>query len=127
MLTKATLLEAGRRRTTTAEIDGLGLVHLRSLSEAEWSQYQRDSIDLKTGSVTPRGLATAKARLIALCVADVAGERLFANSDVEAINQLDAKLVAALHAACEQHCGVVETAAKNSATTDGDSSLLSSP
>lgn len=126
MLTKDTLLQAGKRRTTTAEIDGVGLVHLRSLSEQEWSQYQRDSIDLKTGSVTPRGLATAKARLIALCVSDVAGERLFANTDVEAINQLDAKLVAALHAACEQHCGVVETAAKNSATTDDDNSLSSS-
>lgn len=103
------------------EVAGLGEIGCRSLSEAEWSQYQRDSIDLKTGQVTHRGLATVKARLIALCVCDEAGERVFGNGDLNAINEMDAKVVAALHAACEKHCGVNEADAKNSETTDADS------
>lgn len=122
MLTKDALLAKGKRRMAKVEVDGLGEISCRSLSEAEWSQYQRDSIDLRTGQVTPRGLATAKARLIALCVSDENGERVFGNGDLAAINEMDAKVVAALHAACEKHCGVNEADAKNSETTDADSS-----
>lgn len=110
---KDTLLKKGQRRTGKATIDGLGEVCLRSLSEAEWSAYQRDSVDLTTGQVTAQGLSTAKPRLIALVVAKEDGARLFSNADVPAIQEMDAAVVNKLYDACEKFCGVLGDDAKN--------------
>ena len=117
---KASLLAKGKRRTAKVTVDGFGELHVRSLTEAEWAAYQRDSIDFRTGQVTANGIATAKPRLIALCVCDEKGERVFGNSDVPAILDMDAKAVNALYEACEQFAGVTDTG-KNSKPTDDDS------
>lgn len=122
---KAALLLKGQRRTAKVSVPGFGEVHLRSLSEKEWAAYQRDSIDLKTGQVTAHGVATAKPRLIALCVVDEKGDRVFGNSDVPAISEMDAAAVNKLYEACEKFAGVTDEEAKNSDPTDEDSSATS--
>lgn len=122
MLTKDALLEAGKRRVQKSHVPGVGDVWMRSLSEAEWSRYQQDSVDLETGRVTQEGLQTAKPRLIALVAADENGNRLFKNADLPLIAEMDAKVVNRLYEACESFCGVTGGDAKNSETTDGDGS-----
>ena len=118
---KAAMLLKGKRRTGKTEVPGFGEVYLRSLSEAEWAAYQRDSIDFRTGQVTANGIATAKPRLIALCVTDEKGERVFSNVDIPTIGEMDAKAVNTLYEACEKFAGVTDEA-KNSEPTADDSS-----
>ena len=113
MITKDALLKAGKRRVAKVDVPQIGEVYMRSLSEAEWSRYQQDSVDLDTGKVTPAGLQTAKPRLIALVLADEAGERLFKNSDLQQIAEMDAKVVNRLYEACEAFCGVTGDGEKN--------------
>lgn len=113
MLTKDALLKLGQRRIEKRDLPGIGEVYMRSLSESEWSQFQRDSMDLTTGTVSQEGIQTAKARLIVLVLADEQGNRIFANSDLPAINAMDAKVVASIYAACEEFCGVLGDEGKN--------------
>lgn len=113
MMTRDELLSVGKRRIEKREVPGIGEVCLRSLSEAEWSQYQRDSMDLEKQTVSAEGLLTAKARLISLVVADEQGTRLFKNADLELLNAMDARVVGDLYAACEDFCGVMGDEGKN--------------
>jgi len=113
MLTRDELLAVGRRRIEKRDLPGIGEVYMRSLSEAEWSQYQQDSMDLDTGKVSQDGLQTAKARLVALVLSDQDGNRVFKNADLPEINAMDAKVVGAIYDACEEFCGVLGGAEKN--------------
>lgn len=120
MLTKDALLERGKRRVEKVNVAGVGEVWMRSLSEAEWSQYQADSVDPETGRVTAAGLINAKRRIVALVLCDEVGNRLFKNSELAMIAELDASLVGSLADACEKF---IEKGmpAKNSLPTTDDS------
>lgn len=125
--TRDQLLSAttAKRRYRTVILPAAGLaVRIQSLTEGELSEYQSSA--LRFGSdgnpkVVRARLLDANCRLIALCVVDGDGRRLFTDEDFILIRQWDAKDAQLLYQACAIHCGIntgdIEELVKNSATT----------
>ena len=112
------LLGELKRRYHEADIDGYGRIRMQSLSakEAEvLSPYTDGGFDGKV-------FAARKQLLIALCLVDEDGHRLFTDDDAESISEQDAALVDKIYEACEMHVNGERVTAKNlNETGDGDS------
>lgn len=114
--TRVDLLRPIERRYRVVDVDGLGLVRIQNLSERESADYSVQSVNRKTGRLDPGKAAEARRRLIALCVVDEEGNRLFGPGDLHALGQIDGRIADQLYAACEEHneTGSLETREKNS-------------
>jgi tRNA A37 N6-isopentenylltransferase MiaA len=98
------LVESIRRRYLEVEIDGLGTVRLQSLSEGDYSRVE----DAKPEDRRPL--------LVARTLVDSAGDRLFADEDVDTISEMDFAVVHAIAERAMLHCRTqttVENAVKN--------------
>lgn len=92
-LSKADILSADDLPAETVKVpEWGGAVRVRSLTGAERDAFEASMFE-GTGKKARMNSANLRARLVALCVVDEAGERLFADEDVEA---LGAKSAAAL-------------------------------
>ncbi len=135
---RTALMGLGRRRfgTVTLPMSGL-VVRYRSLTEAEWSQYQQSmyrQLDDGSTETDPAQAPFYTARLICYCVCDADGKPILRPSvksddgktwiagDEEHVKGWDAEDVSALDDALQVHLGIanrakrakVEELAKNS-------------
>lgn len=97
---------------------------IQTLNDAEKGEHDGEAVNSK-GRFRRESVATANARLIALCCVDGDGQRIFSRSDVATLQQYDSAEVEQLAAACRRHCGWEEEPEKNLAATDDDDSLSS--
>jgi hypothetical protein len=90
-------LENGHPRFRVVELE-TGRVRIRSLTGSDMLAAVR---------LLEKDAALVDAVLIAMCVVDEAGQRLFRNTDVETgtFNSWDVRTLRALGAACDEHTG----------------------
>lgn len=94
------LLGSVKRRYSTAEVAGLGLVRMQSLTELERAQIEQ---------VASTDVTRMRAQLIALSLVDDEGHRLFADQEVETILKMDSRLTGELSTAVMLHVGRQDT------------------
>jgi len=100
------LLKLCERRYSTVEIPEREIsIRIQSLSEAEKSQYETCLIAKNGRGIMRERLQDATRRLIALCVVDEDGKRIFSDSDLSAIANLDSYISSRIYDACQEHCG----------------------
>lgn len=86
-LTRDLILQADDLPTTEVEVpEWGGWVTVRGLTGAERDLYEQGMLSM-IGPSVELNMANARARLVALCVVDEAGERLFSDQDVLALSQ----------------------------------------
>lgn len=98
--TKAEILSKCQRRYK--EVDG---IRIQSLTEWELSNLRsrwHSRMKKEDGST----LALMTIELLALCIVDDEGERLFADSEIGELKSLDSKFSQKLNDACRSHCGL---------------------
>lgn len=128
LMTKADFLAAGKRRFKEVTIHGFGTCRIRSMTEGEWSAMDLQNLD-KKGAFSVANYRYSDARLIAFCVCDGDGNRVFGDGDLDAIMGLDTSVVAPLLKEIREHCGLrggVEEAEKNLSGTGDAGSPCSS-
>lgn len=100
------LLKLCERRYSTIDIPERDIsIRIQSLSEAEKSQYETCLIAKNGRGIMRERLQDATRRLIALCVVDEEGKRIFSDSDLSAIANLDSYISSRIYDACQEHCG----------------------
>lgn len=115
--TRATIFGRPRtRRFKDVEVDGMKF-RIRSLVAGESNQWAAKS-------QTPKGLVTAGPRLIVLCVVNGDGQRIFGDTDVRELMDMDSAFIAKLAGECQAHAGIpdddeLEDVEKNSEQTAG--------
>jgi hypothetical protein len=93
ILGRDAILNADDRRTRTVAVpEWGGEVLIRSLSGKERDEFEA-SLQVTRGNKTKQNVANFRARLLALCIVNEAGERLFVSADIP---RLGDKSVAAL-------------------------------
>jgi len=90
------------------ELPDGGKVRIRNLPAGERDKYVLASRNLKTGGQEIKGLETATARLIVLCVVDSQGNRLFSRDDIAQLQEQDPSIQDAIYAAAAKFCGLIE-------------------
>ena len=119
LATRKQLIGLCQRRYVEVELPELDAsVRIQSLSEKEKSDYETRLISKNGRGILKDRLADATRRLIALCVVDANGDRLFDNTDLSIIAEMDSFVSSRIYEACQEHCGFnkqdIETAVKNS-------------
>jgi hypothetical protein len=121
------LLKLCERRYSTVDIPERDIsIRIQSLSEAEKSQYETCLIAKNGRGIMRERLQDATRRLIALCVVDEDGKRIFSDSDLSAIANLDSYISSRIYDACQEHCGFnkgdIDETVKNSEEISVDDS-----
>jgi hypothetical protein len=121
------LLKLCERRYSTVDIPERNIsIRIQSLSEAEKSQYETCLIAKNGRGIMRERLQDATRRLIALCVVDEEGKRIFSDSDLSAIANLDSYISSRIYDACQEHCGFnkgdIDETVKNSEGINVDDS-----
>lgn len=118
----------------TVPIDGLGDVLIREPNATEKSQYENSLIKTKTvgGQLqVDTDFDDRDARLVAKCVINEDGTRMFSDEDVIEIGLVSGKIVSMIAKKIEKLGGMtpkaVENAEKNSSTTPSSTSPTPSP
>ena len=120
------LLKLCERRYIDLELTDAGItVRIQSLSEKEKSTYETRLIAKSGRGILRERLQDATRRLIALCLVDENNDRIFLDSDVDKIGELDSFVSSKIYDACQEHCGFnkgdIQDAVKNSPEiTDDD-------
>ena len=96
--TREAILSKTTRRYATIELPEVGEVRVRSLTERE-----RSICELKAVEDTQNFRAT----LIAMTLVDEDGDRLFTDSDVVTIGEIDSAVTGAIVTKIEEHCQVI--------------------
>ena len=118
LTTKEQLLSRKVRRYTVCNVAETGdSFRIQSLTEKEKSEYEAGMMS-KTGAVSRDRMVDAYRRLFVLCVVDESGNRIFSDSDLDALEQVDAIIVARVFNVAHEHCGFakgdIEEIVKNS-------------
>ena len=87
------------RRYKDVEVDGHKF-RLRSLLACESNPWA-------VKSQTQKGMVTAGARLIVLCAVNADGQRIFSDTHVTKLLDMDASFVAKLAKECQDHAGII--------------------
>ena len=95
------------RRFAIEDADGFGKVRIRSLTAREKTRYDAAAVNSK-GGMSTKGLLTANARLIVLCIVDGDGNQLFTDADIDKLLDKDAGEIERLATTCGKHCGIIE-------------------
>lgn len=82
-----------------------GSVRVRSISGAERDRYE-ESLIQQRGNSRQMNMRNARAKLVALCVVDEQGNRLFSDQDVNALGRKNAKPLDRLWDACRKLSGL---------------------
>ncbi len=106
-ITRDALLGVAKRRYATVEVDGLGKVRIRSLTELERSRIEASLRD-KKGNLSGNRMIDLKCRMIVETLVDGDGNLLFTNADIERIRQQDSKVTNTLTDAIQAHVGFTD-------------------
>jgi hypothetical protein len=114
------LLKLCERRYIDLELEDAGVtVRIQSLSEKEKSSYETVLIAKSGRGILRDRLQDATRRLIALCLVDDKNDRIFLDSDVNQIGEMDSFVSSRIYDACQEHCGFnkgdIQETVKNSA------------
>lgn len=124
MLTRDKLLGSFQRRYRTVETP-IGEVRIQNLNEGEKSLWQ-DAQRGKDGNLIPGWVGKSRRRIIVYCVVDDEGKRVFADSDIEKLKDVDSGVTGAIADACMDHIGLAageqEELEKNSDGAPADGS-----
>lgn len=105
--TRDQFLDMQRRavRYKDHEIPGLGVVRLRSLNDKQYTEISTAA--MKNDGTVDRVIAsTFNTRLIAACVVDEDGNRIFKPEDVKQLREMDAAIIDDLGDVIRKHVGV---------------------
>lgn len=115
-ITRDVFLAAPKRRYTEVSLPVAGIkVKIQSLTESEKSEFEASLFDANGKKIRGRSI-DSRARLIALCLVDDAGERLLYPGDEQAVMQMDSADTGALWSAIWDHlepAAKIEELAKN--------------
>lgn len=100
-MTKELLRGKCERRYLDTELDGIPL-RIRSITDAELSDFESQFVR-SNGKMNEVALAERRKRMIALCLVDDDGKRLYANANE--LGDLDGGFALQLFSLCESHCG----------------------
>jgi hypothetical protein len=107
-----------------------GAVHVRSLTGAERDDFEASMFEGQ-GKKARMNSKNLRARLVALCVVDADGERIFADGDVEALGRKSAAALDRVFSAAQRLNGFtqadIEELEGNSETAPSDASTSASP
>jgi hypothetical protein len=116
LMERSAFVGKATRRYVTVTIQDFGSVRIQSLSEREAADYDTQNLDQR-GRWRKRLAAGARRRLIALCLVDADGNRLFTDSEADDLADMDGRIADAIYEECVAHCGFradqVEAAEKN--------------
>jgi len=126
------LLKLCERRYIDLELADAGItVRIQSLSEKEKSTYETRLIAKSGRGILRERLQDATRRLIALCLVDDKNERIFLDSDVNQIGDMDSFVSSRIYDACQEHCGFnkgdIQDTVEKSAAIHVDDSPSDSP
>ena len=121
------LLKLCERRYIDLDLEDAGVtVRIQSLSEKEKSSYETRLIAKSGRGILRDRLQDATRRLIALCLVDENNDRIFLDSDVNQIGEMDSFVSSRIYDVAQQHCGfnkgdIEDTVGKCAAITVVDS------
>lgn len=125
LCTRDSLLGLTARRFRTVDI-GDYVFRIRSLSEAEKSEFEAAVLSSE-GKYSLAKIKRQRRRLICLCLVDELGNPLLQAGDEAGLEAVDGAVTHKLYNACREHCGFedgdLEELVKNSAGSQGGSSL----
>lgn len=129
---RTALLKLCERRYIDLELADAGItVRIQSLSEKEKSTYETRLIAKSGRGILRERLQDATRRLIALCLVDENNDRVFSDSDVNQIGEMDSFVSSRIYDACQEHCGFnkgdIEDAVEKSAAIPVDDLPSDSP
>ncbi len=115
------LLESARRKTVDVEVDDVGTFTLREMSGTERDRFEDGTFSEKDGKRTVNTLYL-RARLVALCLVDENGSRMYQDAEVELLSDaVPSSVLNKIFDAAQKLNGLdpaaIEAAAKNSAGT----------
>tara|TARA_R110000851_G_scaffold53588_1_gene127087 strand:- start:260 stop:658 length:399 start_codon:yes stop_codon:yes gene_type:complete len=100
------LLKLCERRYIDLDLEDAGVtVRIQSLSEKEKSAYETRLIAKSGRGILRDRLQDATRRLIALCLVDENNDRIFLDSDVNQIGEMDSFISSRIYDAAQEHCG----------------------
>lgn len=100
------LLKLCERRYIDLDLEDAGVtVRIQSLSEKEKSSYETRLIAKSGRGILRDRLQDATRRLIALCLVDENNDRIFLDSDVNQIGEMDSFVSSRIYDAAQEHCG----------------------
>ena len=107
-LSKEAILSADDKIIEEVEVSEWGgTVRLKSLTGAQRDKYEAAIVDMK-GKDPKIKLEDLKVRLLALCIVDEQGDRIFGDSkeDLQALGSKNAKIINRLFERCQSICGM---------------------
>ena len=118
LTTKEQFFKRAQRRYTTVNIAETGdNFRVQSLTEKEKSDYEATMMS-KAGAISRDRLQDAYRRLFVLVVVDEAGNRMFSDDDLAALENVDSLVVARVFQVAHAFCGFekndIEDIIKNS-------------
>lgn len=117
LATRESLLKSCARRYAMYELADGSQARIQSISERERAAFDMYPLN-EDGKLDSSKLQSARQYLVALCLVDDTGKRIFADNELGLIADLDAKVSLPLYEACAAHVGLkdngVEAAEKNS-------------
>jgi hypothetical protein len=131
MLTREEILSAPDIGTETVDVpEWGGQIHIRTLTGAEYDRWQ-ESILIRRGDRSQVKIQGARVQLIALCIVDDNGKRIFTDKDIPLLNKKSSAGIARVYdAVCKQSRigeGEVEELVKNSGIIGENDSGTDSP
>lgn len=96
------LLDKAKRRLEQVDVAGIGRIFIQSLTERE------------RGEIETAPAAETCARLIATCLVDEEGHRLFSDAELPTVLALDSKYTQPIFNAIAKHCSPFATTGQDS-------------
>jgi hypothetical protein len=105
-LTREAFLAATALPTETVTIPELGgVIEMRGLSAATRDEFEKTMWE-KKGKTRQLNMQNIRARLVAMCAVDEAGQRLFTEEDVAAIGEIRADVIDRLFSVAQRLSGL---------------------
>ncbi len=120
------LLGLTERRYKVVEI-GEKRIRIQSLTELEKARLENKTIMRRSQRLDKDEMDLVRQRLIAACVVDQKGERLFGVGDMEALGRVDGWYIAHLYRECREHVGLDEGELEELVKNSAETSAVSSP
>jgi hypothetical protein len=122
------LLKVCERRYIDLDLEDAGVtVRIQSLSEKEKSSYETRLIAKSGRGILRDRLQDATRRLIALCLVDENNDRIFLDSDVNQIGEMDSFVSSRIYDAAQEHCGFNKGDIEDTVGNSGEISVEDSP
>jgi hypothetical protein len=122
------LLKLCERRYIDLDLEDAGVtVRIQSLSEKEKSSYETRLIAKSGRGILRDRLQDATRRLIALCLVDENNDRIFLDSDVNQIGEMDSFVSSRIYDAAQEHCGFNKGDIEDTVGNSGEISVEDSP